>query len=208
MLNVFSEFRQRANNAVRWIVGSGAPVDGTTGLLDTGPGSKYTDYVSGNTYLNTGTAAVPAWSLQQGNGAFKQTAGTISAADIVSVAAGKFGHAAGYPMVAAPGLHNVIELESVILHYDFLTAAFTAGGNITANWSAGGAALTGLVSAANSVAAATDKSVVLLPLATVGVALVENGGLNLVSSAAFTQPGTAAGVIRFVVNYRIHATGF
>lgn len=208
MLNVFSEFRQRANNNVRWIVGSGAPTDAVTGLNDAGTGSRYTDYVSGNSYVNTGTAAVPAWSLQQGNAAFKQFTGTISAADIVATGAGKFGHAQGYPMVAAPGTHNVVELESVILNYDFSVAAYTAGGNITANWSAGGAALTGLVSAANSVGAAADKSVVLVPLATVGIALVENGGINLVTSAAFTQPGTAAGVIRYVVNCRIHATGF
>lgn len=138
---------------------------------------------------------------------FAQATGTISSADITGTGVGQFGHANGYPLVAGQGAHNVIELISVIFFYDFSTAAYTAGGNITANRSGGAGALTGLISAANSVGAAVDKVISLVPLTTVGINLTENEGINLVAAAAFTQPGTAAGVIRYVVNYRVHATG-
>ena len=131
---------------------------------------------------------------------------TIPAADIVATSAGKFGHASGVPLVADPGATKVVELISAVLIYDYATAAYTNGGNITVNIN-GGAALTGLVSAANSVGASADKIVQLVPLAVAGKALTANKGLNLVSSAAFTNPGTAAGVIRVKVAYRVHTHG-
>jgi hypothetical protein len=132
---------------------------------------------------------------------------TISAADIIDTASGKFGHANGYPLVAGAGADVAIEFVSATLVSDRSVAAYTAGGNISVNLSAGGAAQSGIVSAANSLGAATDKQVVLYPLTTAAVPLVANAGLNLVSSAAFTNPGTAAGVIRVRVNYRLHTLG-
>lgn len=137
----------------------------------------------------------------------KQATGTISSADLTSTSAGKFGHADGQILIAAPGAHNIIELISGILIYDFATAAYTAGGNVTINRSSGAGALTGLISAANFCGAAADKVALLYPLTTAGINLTENEGINLVTSAAFTQPGTAAGVIRWIVNYRVHTTG-
>lgn len=131
---------------------------------------------------------------------------TISAADIVSTAAGKFGHAAGVVLVADPGATKVIELVSAVVIYDYDTAAYTGGGNITIN-SNGGSALTGIISAANSVGAAADKLVYFQPLAAAAANIVANKGLNLVAATAFTQPGTAAGVIRVKVNYRVHTHG-
>lgn len=207
MLNLFAEIKGLINNNVRTLSGAGPPT-AATGAGDAGPGSRYIDYTTPAFYFNVGTKAAPIWTLTEGLSSFQQATGVISSANITGVGAGQFGHANGVVMVAGQGLHNVIELESVIMHYDFITAAYTAGGNITVNNSAGGAAITGLVSAANSVGAASDKSVMFVPLSTAGIPLVENGGLALVSSAAFTQPGTAAGVIRWVVNYRVHATGF
>jgi hypothetical protein len=131
---------------------------------------------------------------------------TISAADIVDTAAGKFGHAAGYPLVADPGAGKIAELVSATVVFDRATAAYTDGGNITINEN-GGAALTGLVSAANSLGAATDKVATFVPLAAAATVRTVNKGLNLVTSAAFTQPGTAAGVVRAYVRYRIVTTG-
>lgn len=130
---------------------------------------------------------------------------TISAADIVSTSAGKFGHAAGYPLVAAGGADVGLELVSAILVYDRLTATYGAGGNVTVNLSGGGAALTGLVSAANSVGGGADKVAIFRPLATAAELVTPNLGFNLVSSAAFTNPGTAAGVVRVRTYYRAHA---
>lgn len=131
---------------------------------------------------------------------------TIPAADIVATTAGKLGHAAGVPLVADPGADYMVDLISAILIYDYDTAAYTAGGNITINEN-GGSALTGIVSAANSLGAAADKIVSFAPLATAGVARTKNKGLNLVAAAAFTQPGTAAGVVRVHIEYRIHKLG-
>jgi hypothetical protein len=132
---------------------------------------------------------------------------TIAAADITSTSAGKLGHANGYPLVATPGADAALELLSAVLVYDYDTAQYGAGGNITVNWAAGGAALTGVVSAANSLGAAADKAVLFVPLSTAGIALVADKGLNLVAASAFTNPGTAAGVVRVRVTYRTHALG-
>lgn len=155
---------------------------------------------TGKLAANAVTPAKTATSM------FQQATGTISSADITGTGAGQFGHANGYILLAGQGAHNVVELISGIFVYDFATAAYTAGGNVTINRSGGAGALTGLISAANSFGAAGDKIVQFLPLTTAGINLTENEGLNLVTTAAFTQPGTAAGVIRYVLNYRVHAT--
>lgn len=131
---------------------------------------------------------------------------SITAADIVATGAGKLGHASGVVLVADPGSTKVVELISAILIYDYDTAAFTGGGNLSIN-SNGGSALTGVVSAANSLGASADKVVQFVPLSTAGNALTVNKGLNLVAASAFTQPGTAAGVVRVKVAYRVHTHG-
>lgn len=138
----------------------------------------------------------------------KKVSGTINAAAIIATTAGGFGHANGVVLQAAPGANVALRLIALGLYYDFATAAYTGGGNITVNWGSGGAALTGLVSAANSVGAASDKAVELIPLSTAGIPLVSNASLNLVSSGAFTNPGTAAGVINWELWYSTMAVGF
>jgi hypothetical protein len=154
------------------------------------------------------------WQFEGGmaigrSGSWEETVlANISSADITGTSAGQFGHANGFPLVVPQGTDVVVQLVAAAMFYDFGVAAYTAGGNITINLDGGGAALTGLVSAANSVGAASDKIASFVPLSTAGVVLTANNGLNLVSSAAFTQPGTATGVIRVVVKYRIIATGF
>lgn len=176
-------------------------------------GALITCEEDGKIYRNKGTVAAPVWeelsyvTSEDIDESLIQSADIlISAADITATDAGKLGHAAGVPLVAAPGANKVVDLISAVMIYDFDTAAYTAGGNITVN-SNGGAALTGAVTAANSLGASTDKIVRFVPLSTSGVALTANKGLNLVSSAAFTQPGTAAGVVRVKVLYRVITTG-
>lgn len=208
--NIWGAQKDLANVGIFNTQGAGAPVNGTsgTGVGITGPGSTYFDTTGGNMYNQVGTLASPSWALIDGFSTIQQVSGTISAANIVATTAGAFGHANGVIMLAAPGAHVVNEVISCVLLYKFATAAYTAGGNITVNNGAGGAAITGLVSAANSVGAASSKVVFFVPLSTVGIALVENGPINLVSSAAFTQPGTAAGTITWYLNYRQYNTGF
>lgn len=132
--------------------------------------------------------------------------GTILSADITGTTAGQFGHANGVPLVVIP-TSQVVELIDLTLVYQFGVAAYTAGGNITVNATAG-AAITGLVSAANSVGNAASRVYKFDPLAVAALLLVPGTGLSLVSSAAFTQPGTATGIIRWVLNYRTTNTNF
>ena len=130
--------------------------------------------------------------------------GKISSAAITGTASGQLGHANGYVVVPAHGTDKVVELVSAIFVMEYDTAAYTGGGNTTVNISAGGAALTGLVSNANFVQASADKIIQFVPLAATFNVLTANSGLALVSASAPTQPGTAAGVIHYRVTYRIH----
>lgn len=128
---------------------------------------------------------------------------TISAAAIVGTSAGQLGHASGVSLVAAQGANTYIELLGAVVKYNYDTAAYTGGGNVTVNV-AGGSALTGLISAANSLGASADKVVQFVPLATAGINLTANTAINLVAASAFTQPGTAAGTVTVRTYYRVH----
>jgi hypothetical protein len=127
----------------------------------------------------------------------------ITSAMITGTAAGQLGHALGVPLVPDPPAGTLIELISCIVSYKFATAAYANGGNLSVNIN-GGAAVTGVVSAANSIGAGADKAVELLPLAAAGNVLTPNKGLNLVAAAAFTNPGTAAGTVKCYVMYRVY----
>lgn len=129
---------------------------------------------------------------------------SISAADIVATAAGKLGHASGVVLVAG-ATGKVIELISATLIYDYAGAGYSDGGNITINQT-GGSAVTGVVSAANSLGASADKIVVFSPLAATATPYAKNLGLNLVAATAFTA-GSATGVVRVKVAYRVHTHG-
>lgn len=194
--------------------GIAAAVDGkTSGNIFIGDGTTVNSVaVTGDvTISSTGVTALGAnktTSAQIATNVLQRATGTITAADIISTSAGKFGHAQGYIMVAAPAAGFNLSLNKVLMHYTFGVAAYTAGGNITVNFGAGGAALTGLVSAANSVGAASSKSVAFYPLSTVGVPMVSAAALNLVSSVAFTNPGTATGTIVYEVYYTVNNPGF
>jgi hypothetical protein len=129
---------------------------------------------------------------------------SITSANITDTAAGHLGHANGVILVADPAAGLQIELVSVVMSFTFGVAQYTAGGNVTVNISGGGAALTGLVSAANSIGNAASKVVQFVPLSTVGNALTSAKGFNLVAASAFTQPGTATGTVKCFVTYRTH----
>jgi hypothetical protein len=210
MKNWMASEKSLAQSGVMSLADSGAPVDGTsgTGAGIAGPMSSYTDITNFKSYVNIGTLASPVWSQEFGAGVLLKSSGTISAANLVGTGVGQFGHANGVVLQAAPGASLALQFIAVGMYYTFATAAYTAGGNITVNWGAGGAALTGLVSAANSVGAAASKAIQFFPLTTAGVAIVSNVSLNLVSSAAFTQPGTAAGTIAWELWYRVMSVGF
>lgn len=132
---------------------------------------------------------------------------TLTATEIVGNSAGDIGHANGAVLIAGVSSAYTLEFVSAVLIYDFNTAAYTGGGNdLVVCISGGGATLSGATASADLLGAAGDKIVSVYPLTTAGNPLSVGTGLNL-KSTAWTQPGTAAGVLRCQVQYRIHKTG-
>lgn len=176
-------------------------------------GSNARVVIVGYAMVKSSTIGQVAWDIQQASTlgsndlqtgiATGLATGTISSANLTGTSAGQFGHAAGFELVATPGAGKALILQSAELSFVFGVAAYTGGGNTTINWGSGGAAITGLVSGANFAAAASSKPVQFYPLSTAGVVTVPNVGLNAVTSGAFTQPGTATGVINYSVSYYI-----
>lgn len=202
MRNTQAMLNDMRENNIFFLAGAGAPAL-LYGAGIAGPGSTYTDTTNKDVYVNIGTLLAPVWTKPHS----KQLTGLITAAQLVSVAAGDFGHAAGVPLLAAPGAGFAAEFISLMMMYDFGVAAYTLGGNTTVN-ATGGAAITGLTSAANSIGNAADKVVQFVPLSVTALVVAPNVGFSLVTSAAFTNPGTATGVIRWTLNYKLYATGF
>ena len=129
----------------------------------------------------------------------------ITSANITATTAGALGHADGVVLVAGQ-TGKIIELVSATLIYDYAGAGYATGGNITVNQT-GGSAVTGVVSASNSLGASSDKVVVFAPLAATATAYAKDLGLNLVAATAFTNGGSATGVVRVKVAYRVHTHG-
>lgn len=131
---------------------------------------------------------------------------TLGPTVIVGNAAGDIGHAAGAELVPAPGAGYMLEYLSCMLVYDFATAAYTGGGDDLHVLYPGFATVSGVVTAADLLGAAGDKIQVLYHLSAAGIVVPVNVGLSI-ASTAWTQPGTAAGVLRVRTHYRVHATG-
>lgn len=137
----------------------------------------------------------------------KSIVATLTADEIVGTAAGDIGHASGATLVAAPGAGYALEFISAVLIYDHDTAAYTGGGdnNVIQNGSTA-TALTTAIAGADLLEAAGDKIVQVNALTASDQALVANMALSL-KGTALTQPGTAAGVLRCHVSYRVHTLG-
>lgn len=131
---------------------------------------------------------------------------TLTAAEIVGTAAGDIGHANGATLVAAPSSDYTLEFVSAVLIYDYATAAYTGGADdLVIALGSGGAALTTAITDANLIKAAGDKVLKISAIATeknltVGTAISLRG-------TAYTNPGTAAGVLRVYTTYRVVTTG-
>ena len=130
---------------------------------------------------------------------------TLTATEIVGTAAGDIGHASGATLLAAQGAGTVVEFISAVLIYDFDTAAYTGGGNDLVI-KQGSTTLTAAIAAADLLGASGDKIAQVTQLSASDQALTANTGLSLVGTA-YTQPGTAAGVLRVKLAYRVHSTG-
>lgn len=137
----------------------------------------------------------------------KEAVVTLTADTIVGTSAGDLGHADGVTLVAAPGTDYTLELVSATAFYNGMGVAYTGGGDDTVI-QLGQVAMTGVVTKANLLGATGDKIVMFKPLATAALPLTVNTTLNIKSTTAWTQPGTAAGTLEVRVVYRLHATGF
>lgn len=131
---------------------------------------------------------------------------TLTATEIVGTSAGDIGHANGATLVAAPSSDYALEFVSAVLVYDYATAAYTGGNDdLVIALGSGGAALTTAITDANLIKAAGDKVLAIKAIATelpltVGTAISLRG-------TAYTNPGTAAGVLRVYTTYRVITTG-
>ena len=151
---------------------------------------------------------ITGWGIQLAPNVVQYTKSCpIASAMIIDTVAAGFGHANGVELVAGVDTDTVIQLISAVLVYDGDGTGYDDGGNVTINWSGGGAALTGLVSAADSFGAGGDKIVGFMPLATAGISLPVNTGLHLVSSAAFTAGSGAEGTAKVEITYNVITTG-
>lgn len=130
---------------------------------------------------------------------------TLGPTVIVGVAAGDIGHADGAVLVPAPGAGYFLEFLSCTLVYDFLTAAYTGGGDDLHVLYPGFATVSGVVLAADLLGSAGDEIQILNALSSAGVSAPVNVGLSI-ASTAWTNPGTAAGVLRVRTHYRVHAS--
>lgn len=129
---------------------------------------------------------------------------TLSATEIVGTSAGDIGHASGAVIVAAPGAGYTLEFVSATLIMDYDTAAYT-GGNNDAVFRLGTTAVSSALTDASCFKASADAILRVGAIATEKV-YTANSTINL-AGTAFTQPGTAAGVVRVYVTYRQIATG-
>lgn len=131
---------------------------------------------------------------------------TLTAAEIVGTAAGDLGHSAGAILVAAPASEYALEFVSAVLIYDFDTAAYTGGAGDDLVIRVGTTSVSPVVATADLITAAGDQVVHLRALAAADYDLPVGSTINL-KSTEVTQPGTAAGVIRVHITYRVHTTG-
>lgn len=177
------------NNTVTTLTEDGLAVTGTTSIS--------------GTLTTSGNIVAENISLQ--SGVVEKTAlVTLTATQIVGTAAGDVGHASGATLVASPGSDYVLELVSAILIYDYLTGAYTGGGDDTVI-QLGTVAQTAAIAGADLLEASGDKIVMVTPLAAVDLPMTVGTTLNLQGTAL--TAGTGAGVLRCHITYRIHTTG-
>lgn len=131
---------------------------------------------------------------------------TLTATEIVGTSAGDLGHADGTPLVDAPGTGYTLEFVSAVAIFDGMGVAYTGGGDDTFI-QLGQVAMSGVVTKANLLGATGDKLVMFKPLSTAALPLTVNTTLNIKSTTAWTQPGTAAGTLKVITAYRKVPTG-
>ena len=136
-------------------------------------------------------------TLNSGN----YTIATLSPANIVAM------DATPVTVLAAQGAGTVIEFISAVLVYDYDTATYAFGGDTTIKYD-GGPAVSVVLDATDGFGAGADSVFTMAALNNAGgFTMPENAGLVITAAAGFTNPGTAAGVGRLHITYKVHITG-
>ena len=156
--NIWSLLKDRINSSILELVGSGRPTNGTSGSgaeLGVGPGSTYTNTVTGGVHLNTGgTVGSPFW---------ESISGVRLARAVYDFSVD--GGAAGL-ITPAVSVNTIIPSTSIILGGVInIITTFTSGGSATiaVGLSAGGAGAAAL-KAATAVATWTAGLMAVVPL--------------------------------------------
>lgn len=131
---------------------------------------------------------------------------TLTATEIVGTAAGDVGHADGAILVAAPSSAYALEFVSAVLIYDYSTAAYTGGAGDDMVIRIGSTTVSPAIATTDLITATGDQVVHLRALSAADYDLPVGSTINL-NATEITQPGTAAGVIRVHITYRVHTTG-
>ena len=156
--------------------------------------------VASNTLTTAMLMANVVTSAKIATGVLQVDKVSITAANIISGTTMK-------QLVAAPAGGSYLELISVTLAFTYATAAYTAGGNVSI--ALGTTPITGIISAAASFGKGSNAVIQFNPLAAAAtdISALTATALNInVASAAFTNPGTAAGTAVAYVAYRIQTT--
>ena len=138
------------------------------------------------------------------------TIATIDSTKMVGSDAGDLAHADGVLLVAAPGTGFTLEFVSAFIIYDHATADFAGGGDdLVVNVGVTGTqvAMSSALSQATLLTGSADAMMRVGAIAT-EVVYSDNGAITLFAGTAYTNDGgTAAGLLRVHVTYRMHTTG-
>lgn len=141
------------------------------------------------------------------NGAWMPFGGGYSAAVVLTPANIVAMNGAAIQILPAPGAGNVILVNQLFLDYTFNTAAYTGGGAIALQYTAGvfsaanaataSIAASEVTAAANNIATSTGQT-------NIASATAINAGVYISNATgAFVNPGTAAGTLSVKVSYTI-----
>lgn len=175
-----------------------------TGAFAIGAGKVLAANIASLAVTTAKIALAAVGSAQLDPSIVQSVTGSITSANITGTSAGQLGHANGVVLLAGQGATKIVQPIACLIEMDFLTAAYTGGGVTGLKLNGGGVAVSNTVAAATFIQAGADISVMLEtpPSLTVPSVLPLNNGINLVSASAPTNPGTAAGVIKWTLFYR------
>ncbi len=134
---------------------------------------------------------------------------TIDSTQIVGDVAGDLNHADGHVLVATAGTGFALEFVSAFIIYDHAIADFTGGGDdlvIQVGVNSAQVAMSSAISQATLLTGSGDAMIRVSAIATETV-YSDAGIISLYAGTKITNPGTAEGLMRVHVTYRVHTTG-